>query len=270
MDPRRLAASLRGLDRPSRERVQDYLAGLTPDQHSAIRGSEPGSRSSPSRNGAVPAGAGRRLTRASIDLPRGASRHPRWSCSASTRASTDGCGPARDAGRPGSRVGIRRSAHRPEPRGARWSASTSSPRSGPITSSRCSRGDASPAVRAGRHPGAGRSRSRRRRTARPGARRHRDQDRPSSGRARVSAHDRADRRHREGLGGDPSARRPPVRRVRRGRGTRRLVERFIVHPNEIKRLRTGEAVVITKLAGGRPGTVRIEPPRRPPTPGLGR
>ena len=38
MDPRRLASSLRNLDRPLRERTQDYLAGLTPDQHSAIRG----------------------------------------------------------------------------------------------------------------------------------------------------------------------------------------------------------------------------------------
>ncbi len=38
MDPRRLAASLRNLDRPLRERVQDYLAGLTHDQLSAVRG----------------------------------------------------------------------------------------------------------------------------------------------------------------------------------------------------------------------------------------
>ena len=34
-----------------------------------------------------------------------------------------------------------------------------------------------------------------------------------------------------------------------GRGTRRQVERFIVHPNEIKTLRTGEAVVISKIGG---------------------
>jgi hypothetical protein len=38
MDPRRLAPALRGLPRPLRERVQDYLAELTPDQLSAIRG----------------------------------------------------------------------------------------------------------------------------------------------------------------------------------------------------------------------------------------
>jgi len=48
------------------------------------------------------------------------------------------------------------------------------------------------------------------------------------------------------------------------RGTRRQVERFVVDPNEIKALPTGEAVVISKLRGGRPRTVRITPPRRPP------
>ena len=53
------------------------------------------------------------------------------------------------------------------------------------------------------------------------------------------------------------------------RGTRRQVERFVVDPNEIKALPTGEAVVISKLRGGRPRTVRITPPRRPP-PELGR
>ena len=49
-----------------------------------------------------------------------------------------------------------------------------------------------------------------------------------------------------------------------GRGTRRLGERYIVHPNEIKTLRTGEAVVISKIRGAKPRTVRITPPRRPP------
>ena len=47
-----------------------------------------------------------------------------------------------------------------------------------------------------------------------------------------------------------------------GRGTRRLLERPIVHPNEIKTLRTGEAVLISKIRGARPQTVRISPPRR--------
>jgi hypothetical protein len=48
------------------------------------------------------------------------------------------------------------------------------------------------------------------------------------------------------------------------RGTRREVEQFIVHPNEIKGLRTGEAVVISKIRGGTPRTVRVDPPRRQP------
>ncbi|MBV9362631.1 MAG: DUF853 family protein [Solirubrobacterales bacterium] len=47
-----------------------------------------------------------------------------------------------------------------------------------------------------------------------------------------------------------------------GRGTRRLLEQPIVHPNQIKTLRTGEAVLISKIRGTRPRTVRISPPRR--------
>ena len=54
------------------------------------------------------------------------------------------------------------------------------------------------------------------------------------------------------------------------RGTRRQVEQFIVHPNEIKGLRTGEAVVISKIRGSRPRTVRITPPPRRPPPELER
>jgi hypothetical protein len=40
MDPRRLTAALRAVPRPLAMRVQDYVAGLTPDQLSAIRGLE--------------------------------------------------------------------------------------------------------------------------------------------------------------------------------------------------------------------------------------
>jgi type IV secretory pathway TraG/TraD family ATPase VirD4 len=40
MEPRRLSAMLRAVPRPLAVRVQDYLAGLTPDQLSAIRGLE--------------------------------------------------------------------------------------------------------------------------------------------------------------------------------------------------------------------------------------
>jgi conjugal transfer pilus assembly protein TraD len=44
------------------------------------------------------------------------------------------------------------------------------------------------------------------------------------------------------------------------RGTRRLVDRFVVDPNEIKSLQTGEAVVIVKQPQARVATVRVAPP----------
>ena len=47
-----------------------------------------------------------------------------------------------------------------------------------------------------------------------------------------------------------------------GRGTRRQVERFRVHPNEVKTLRTGDAVLISKLPSTRVRTVRVEAPQR--------
>jgi hypothetical protein len=43
------------------------------------------------------------------------------------------------------------------------------------------------------------------------------------------------------------------------RGTRREVERFVIHPNQIKSLRTGEAVLISKLRGEPPQVVRVSP-----------
>jgi conjugal transfer pilus assembly protein TraD len=47
-----------------------------------------------------------------------------------------------------------------------------------------------------------------------------------------------------------------------GRGTRHRVERFIVDPNEIQTLPRGQALVISKIRGARPRTVRISPPPR--------
>ncbi|HUA48399.1 MAG TPA: helicase HerA-like domain-containing protein [Solirubrobacteraceae bacterium] len=47
-----------------------------------------------------------------------------------------------------------------------------------------------------------------------------------------------------------------------GHGTRRRVERFIVDPNEIQTLPRGQAIVISKIRGARPLTVRVTPPRR--------
>jgi conjugal transfer pilus assembly protein TraD len=46
------------------------------------------------------------------------------------------------------------------------------------------------------------------------------------------------------------------------RGTRRQVERFLVHPNEIKTLATGDAVVLTKLPTAGVARVRVAPPPR--------
>ncbi len=43
------------------------------------------------------------------------------------------------------------------------------------------------------------------------------------------------------------------------RGTRRQTERFVLHPNEIKRLRTGEAVLLTKTPVARVTRLQVSP-----------
>jgi conjugal transfer pilus assembly protein TraD len=48
----------------------------------------------------------------------------------------------------------------------------------------------------------------------------------------------------------------------RGRGSRRQVEQFVVHPNEVKRLRTGEGIMITKTPVARARKVQVTPPQR--------
>ncbi len=47
------------------------------------------------------------------------------------------------------------------------------------------------------------------------------------------------------------------------RGTRRETERFRVHPNKISSLRTGQAVLIANGSGAPPRTVHVRAPRRP-------
>lgn len=47
-------------------------------------------------------------------------------------------------------------------------------------------------------------------------------------------------------------------------GTRREAERFVIHPNDIKALRTGDAVLISKLRGERARMVRVTPPGASP------
>jgi conjugal transfer pilus assembly protein TraD len=54
-----------------------------------------------------------------------------------------------------------------------------------------------------------------------------------------------------------------------GRGTRRQVERFVIHPNEIKALPTGHAVVLTKLPVASARMVRVAQARRPGAAGPG-
>ena len=44
-------------------------------------------------------------------------------------------------------------------------------------------------------------------------------------------------------------------------GTRRESEQFIIHPNQIKSLRTGDAVLISKLRGQRAQTITVRAPR---------
>jgi hypothetical protein len=48
------------------------------------------------------------------------------------------------------------------------------------------------------------------------------------------------------------------------RGTRRQVEQFVIHPNEIKTLKTGEAVVLIKQPEASTRMVRVAPPRVAP------
>jgi hypothetical protein len=47
------------------------------------------------------------------------------------------------------------------------------------------------------------------------------------------------------------------------RSSRRQVERFVIHPNQIKRLTTGEAILITKQPSAQTRAMRVRPPQRP-------
>ncbi len=55
-----------------------------------------------------------------------------------------------------------------------------------------------------------------------------------------------------------------------GAGTRRQVERFLIHPNVIRTLPTGEAVLITKLPRAQVRTVRVLAPQARDSPPRGR
>ena len=167
MEPRRLARLTRGLHAPLAARVLDYLAGLTPDQLSAIRG--------------LGDAAGDRHRVARRRVPR---RRTRWrsTCARALAAASrpvqpqfehlrQARGSARDARRAGPGQGDRPP---PRARGRRAAAQAivaidEFSALGTDNVSRCSPAGASRASRAARHPGAGRPRARRPRLPRPGA-----------------------------------------------------------------------------------------------------
>lgn len=53
-----------------------------------------------------------------------------------------------------------------------------------------------------------------------------------------------------------------LRRHDTRRGSRRQVERFVIHPDQIKRLTTGEAILITKQPSAQTRAMRVRPPQR--------
>jgi type IV secretory pathway TraG/TraD family ATPase VirD4 len=56
----------------------------------------------------------------------------------------------------------------------------------------------------------------------------------------------------------------PLGAGRGSRGTRRAAERYVVHPNVIKRLEPGEAIVMTKLPRAEVQHVAVSRPPQPP------
>jgi type IV secretory pathway TraG/TraD family ATPase VirD4 len=271
MDPRRLAASLRNLDRPFRERVQDYLAGLTPDQHSAIRGLQTRlAVVTESHTGtflSVPADASRAQ---SIDL-REALRGPEvvlFSLNSSKY------------GRLAAQLGTLVVQDLVSASGDRLTEPSRGRAIIGIDEFSALGADHVIALLArGRESGL---------CVLVATQELADLDRAGSGlRDQVLGVTAIKITHRQEVPESAHtiaqiAGTETIWEVTRqlggyllggsgaSRGTRRRVEQFIVHPNEIKGLRTGQAVVISKLTGGRPRTVRIEPPRRPAPTDLGR
>ena len=273
MDPRRLATTLRSLDRLHRERVQDYLAGLTHDQHSAIRGLQTRLAVVTESHTAPYLSAPGDTTGAStIDL-RDALRGPDvvvFSLNSSTYgrlASQIGTLVVQDlVAASGDRL-IERSRGRSLDQ-AMIGIDEFSALGADHTIALLARGrESGMTVLVATQELADLER------AAPGLRdqvlgvtavkiAHR-QEVPASAQAiaQMAGTERVWDVTRQ-LGGWPLG--------GGGRVTRRQVEEFIVHPNEIKGLRTGQAVVISKIRGGRPRTVRVNPPARRPPADLGR
>jgi conjugal transfer pilus assembly protein TraD len=269
MDPRRLGATLRSLDRPTRERVQDYLAGLTHDQVSAIRGLQTRlAVLTESETAPYVAAGSRDLT---IDL-RDALRGPDvvvFSLNSSKYgklASQIGTLVVQDlVAASGDRL-IERSHGRSLDQAVIALDEFSALGADHVIALLARGRESGMTVLVATQELADLDR------AAPGLRdqvlgvtavkiAHR-QEVPSSAQtvAQITGTEKVWQVTRQIGGRFPGG----------SRGTRREVEQFVVHPNEIKGLRTGEAVVISKIRGARPRTVRVTPPRRELPPDLGR
>ena len=263
MEPHRLAGSLRSLPRERAERIQDYLAGMTPDQLSAIRGlqtrlailteSHTGPYLEPSGGpgdaDVRSALAGREVALFSLN----SSRYGKLAAQLGTLAVQDLVCAAGDRL---SAVGAER------PPALATVAIDESSVLGENLISLFARGrESAIGVLAATQEMADFDR------VAPGLRdqvlgntalkvAHR-QDVPASAQtiAQMAGTEKA-WEYTERLGGGPLA------ALGAGRGTRRLGEQFVIHPNEIKTLGTGHAVLISKLRGERASTVRVAPPRR--------
>ena len=258
MEPRRLAAAVRGLDSPLRERVQDYIAGLTGDQISAVRGL--GTRLaiiSESHAGRylTPGAAG-----ATVDLP--AALEGRDVVVFSLNSSIYGQ-LAAQLGTLAIQDIVSATGHRLQATGQRLPATVAVDEFSALGADHLlalvARGrEAGVSVVLATQELADLER------AAPGFRdqvlgltavkiAHR-QDVPASARtiAELAGTEWVWAESRQIYG--------PFGRGSSSRGTRHEVEQYVVHPNEVKTLRTGEAVLLTKTPQAGVSRVRIWPP----------
>jgi len=264
MEPRRLASMLRHVDRPLADRVQDYLAGLTPDQVSAIRGlgtrlailseSHAGPYLAPSRD----------PSRSTIDLRRtlegedvvlfslNSSVYGKLAGQLGTLVIQDLVSNA------GHRLGTSGDGQRAPAQVVIGIDEFSALGADNVVALLARGREAGAAVLLCTQELADLDR------AGPGFRdqvlgntslklAHR-QDVPSS------AHTIAQMIGTELVWQETRQLQNPFGRSPAGRGTRRQVEQFIVHPNEIKALQTGEVVMLTKMPVARATRLRVLPP----------
>ncbi len=254
LEPRRLAAATRQLRAPFAEHVQDYLAGMSADQLSAVRGlgtrlavlSE--SDAGPWLSGTPPTARrdGTIDRRPRPRRTRGRPVQPQLECLRQVR------GAARNAGDPGSDQ-----RHRPAAEPWRRGAGAGDDRDRRV-------------LGAGVRPraGAAGARPRGRRTVLVATQEMADLERAGSGfRDQVLGLTAVKLVHRQDVPGSAQLvaqmagteyvweqtrrSRSPLLGGSSYRGTRREVERFVVHPNEIKTLRTGQAVLLSKTPRAR-------------------